>query len=262
MVFVFFFFKQKTAYEIVDCDWSSDVCSSDFKEKPNAILPTMGGQTALNLAMEAEKKGILKKYNIELIGANSKAISNAEDRKKFRKNMIEIGLDLPKSQIVNNINQASKALKKIGLPAIIRPAFTLGGLGGGIAKNKKDFKKIYNLIYPVIMNLKYQYNRPRPEQLAERLGFKVNVVKTKTHQTPAYPSGHTVYAAIGAYLLADMYPELSSDFFRKIGETGLARCLQGVHYPSDNEASMVISGAIWQDLRYKLFPDLEPYRKV
>ena len=127
---------------------------------------------------------------------------------------------------------------------------------------KKDFKKIYNLIYPVIMNLKYQYNRPRPEQLAERLGFKVNVVKTKTHQTPAYPSGHTVYAAIGAYLLADMYPELSSDFFRKIGETGLARCLQGVHYPSDNEASMVISGAIWQDLRYKLFPDLEPYRKV
>ena len=113
-----------------------------IKEKPNAILPTMGGQTALNLAMEAEKKGILKKYKIELIGANSKAISNAEDRKKFRKNMIEIGLDLPKSQIVNNINQASKALKKIGLPAIIRPAFTLGGLGGGIVKNKKDFLKI------------------------------------------------------------------------------------------------------------------------
>jgi carbamoyl-phosphate synthase large subunit len=112
------------------------------KEKPDAILPTMGGQTALNLAMEAEKKGILKKYKIELIGANSKAISNAEDRKKFRKNMIDIGLDLPKSEIVNNINQASKVLKKIGLPAIIRPAFTLGGLGGGIAKNQKDYLKI------------------------------------------------------------------------------------------------------------------------
>ena len=112
------------------------------KEKPNAILPTMGGQTALNLAMEAEKKGILKKYKIELIGANSKAIANAEDRKKFRKNMIDIGLDLPKSEIVNNINQASKVLKKIGLPTIIRPAFTLGGLGGGIAKNKKDYLKI------------------------------------------------------------------------------------------------------------------------
>ncbi len=112
------------------------------KEKPDAILPTMGGQTALNLAMEAEKKGILKKYKIKLIGANSKAISNAEDRKKFRKNMIDIGLDLPKSEIVNNINQASKVLNKIGLPAIIRPAFTLGGLGGGIAKNKKDYVKI------------------------------------------------------------------------------------------------------------------------
>ncbi len=112
------------------------------KEKPDAILPTMGGQTALNLAMEAEKKGILKKYKIELIGANSKAIANAEDRKKFRKNMIDIGLDLPKSEIVSNINQSPKVLKKIGLPAIIRPAFTLGGLGGGIAKNKKDYLKI------------------------------------------------------------------------------------------------------------------------
>ena len=72
------------------------------------------------------------------------AISNAEDRKKFRKNMIEIGLDLPKSEIVNNFNQATKVLKKIGLPAIIRPAFTLGGLGGGIAKTKRLFKIIKN----------------------------------------------------------------------------------------------------------------------
>ncbi|MDA9081846.1 carbamoyl-phosphate synthase large subunit [Candidatus Pelagibacter sp.] len=112
------------------------------KEKPDAILPTMGGQTALNLAMEAEKKGVLKKYKIELIGANSKAISNAEDRKKFRKNMLDIGLDLPKSKIVNHTREAAKALKHIRLPAIIRPAFTLGGLGGGIAKTKKEYLKI------------------------------------------------------------------------------------------------------------------------
>ena len=83
-----------------------------IKEKPDAILPTMGGQTALNLAMEAEKSGLLKKYKIELIGANSKAISNAEDRKKFRKNMFDIGLDLPKSDIVNNLKKAKKCLKK------------------------------------------------------------------------------------------------------------------------------------------------------
>ncbi len=112
------------------------------KEKPNAILPTMGGQTALNLAISAEKAGLLKKYKIELIGAKSKAIENAEDRKKFRKNMSDIGLDLPKSRILNHIKDAAKCLKVIGLPAIIRPSFTLGGLGGGIAKNKKDFFKL------------------------------------------------------------------------------------------------------------------------
>ena len=82
-----------------------------IKEKPNAILPTMGGQTALNLAMEAKNKGVLKKYNIDLIGANSSAIANAEDRKKFRKNMSEIGLDLPKSEIVNREKDAKKALR-------------------------------------------------------------------------------------------------------------------------------------------------------
>ncbi len=112
------------------------------KEKPNAILPTMGGQTALNLAISAEKFGLLKKYKIELIGAKSKAIENAEDRKKFRKNMSDIGLDLPKSRIINHFRDAAKCLKEIGLPAIIRPSFTLGGLGGGIAKNKKDFFKL------------------------------------------------------------------------------------------------------------------------
>ncbi|MDC3099755.1 carbamoyl-phosphate synthase large subunit [Candidatus Pelagibacter sp.] len=112
------------------------------KEKPDAILPTMGGQTALNLAISAEKIGLLKKHKIELIGANSKAIANAEDRKKFRKNMTDIGLDLPKSEILNTLSNSKKCLKKIGLPAIIRPSFTLGGLGGGIARTKKDFFKI------------------------------------------------------------------------------------------------------------------------
>ena len=111
------------------------------KEKPNAILPTMGGQTALNLAIKAEKIGLLKKYKIELIGANSKAISNAEDRKKFRKNMSDIGLNLPKSEILNSIKQAQKCFRKVGLPAIIRPSFTLGGLGSSIARTKEEFFK-------------------------------------------------------------------------------------------------------------------------
>ncbi len=109
------------------------------KEKPCAILPTMGGQTALNAAISMEKKGILKKNKVELIGAKAKAISRAEDRDLFRKSMKEINLDLPKSEIINSFGKSKRVLKKIGLPAIIRPSFTLGGSGGGIAKNKKDF---------------------------------------------------------------------------------------------------------------------------
>ena len=110
-----------------------------IKERPCAILPTMGGQTALNAAIALEKKGILRKYKIELIGADSKAISRAEDRDQFRKNMKEIGLDLPNSVIISSEKKAKQALNKIGLPAIIRPSFTLGGAGGGIANTKKEY---------------------------------------------------------------------------------------------------------------------------
>jgi hypothetical protein len=124
----------------------------------------------------------------------------------------------------------------------------------------KDFKKAYNVVDPIILNLKHKFNRPRPKQLGDVMDFNINVTKTKTHHTPAYPSGHTAYAAIAAYLFSDMYPHYSSEFFQMINIAGFARCLQGVHYPSDNEASMVITGAIWQDIRYKLFPELKPYR--
>ncbi len=129
----------KTYIEPISIEFLEEIIK---KEKPEAILPTMGGQTALNLAIKAEKIGLLKKFKIELIGANSNAIENAEDRKKFRKNMSDIGIDLPKSEILNNFKKSKQTLRKIGLPAIIRPSFTLGGLGGGIARTKKDFFKI------------------------------------------------------------------------------------------------------------------------
>jgi hypothetical protein len=124
--------------------------------------------------------------------------------------------------------------------------------------DKSDFDKVWSIARPVIMNLKYQYNRPRPDQLASFFGIGINVTETKTHQTPAYPSGHTSYAAFAAYLLSDMYPEYSHQFFSQVGVAGYARCLQGVHYPSDNEAAMIISGAIWEDVKYTLFPNLQP----
>ena len=111
-------------------------------EKPDAILPTMGGQTGLNAAMLLHKNGILKKYNIELIGANAEAIDRAEDRQKFKKHMNEIGLESARSEICTSIDQALNILKEINLPNIIRPSFTLGGTGGGVAHTEEEYLKI------------------------------------------------------------------------------------------------------------------------
>jgi len=112
------------------------------KEKPDAILPTVGGQTALNCALALEKNGVLKKYNIELIGANVSAIKKAEDRALFQKAMEKIGLETPKNGIVHNLDEAKLVLSKVGLPAIIRPSFTMGGAGGGVAYSEKEFYEI------------------------------------------------------------------------------------------------------------------------
>ena len=112
------------------------------KERPDALLPTMGGQTALNTALTLDKKGILKKFSVELIGANKKAIDRAEDRELFRECMLNIGLECPKGLLAHNLKDARKALKKIGTPLVIRPSYTLGGTGGGIANNKKEFERI------------------------------------------------------------------------------------------------------------------------
>ncbi len=112
------------------------------KEKPDAILPTMGGQTALNTAMSLHRDGRLAKYGVELIGANAEAIDKAEDRLLFRDAMTKIGLESPKSEAVHNREEAAKALELVGLPAIIRPSFTLGGTGGGIAYNRDEFFEI------------------------------------------------------------------------------------------------------------------------
>ncbi len=112
------------------------------KERPDALLPTMGGQTALNTALALSKNGTLKRLGVELIGANEDAIEKAEDRQKFRDIMDTLGLESPKSEVVNTLQQAMEALPKVGLPAIIRPSFTLGGTGGGIAYNRDEFEKI------------------------------------------------------------------------------------------------------------------------
>ncbi|MDE2084637.1 MAG: carbamoyl-phosphate synthase large subunit [Xanthomonadaceae bacterium] len=112
------------------------------KEKPDALLPTMGGQTALNCALDLADCGILEKYNVELIGASREAIRMAEDRALFRQAMIEIGLECPKAEVAKSHEQALEIQTKVGYPTIIRPSFTLGGSGGGIAYNREEFDEI------------------------------------------------------------------------------------------------------------------------
>ena len=109
------------------------------KERPDAILPTMGGQTALNLTVELAAKGILDKFNVELIGANIASIKKAEDRELFRQAMLKAGLDVPKSRTVKSVEEGLETLKQIPFPIILRPSFTLGGEGGGIATQQEEF---------------------------------------------------------------------------------------------------------------------------
>ncbi len=112
------------------------------KERPDALLPTMGGQTGLNCALDLVREGVLEKYGVEMIAASREAIDMAEDRELFRKAMTEIGLEVPASTIAHSMEEALEKQAEIGFPTIIRPSFTLGGTGGGIAYNRDEFKKI------------------------------------------------------------------------------------------------------------------------
>ncbi|MBW3608268.1 MAG: carbamoyl-phosphate synthase large subunit [Actinobacteria bacterium] len=112
------------------------------KERPDAVLPTMGGQTALNTALALAKNGTLERLGVELIGANAEAIEKAEDRLKFREAMDRIGLESPRSAIAHSLEEAREGREKVGLPTFIRPSFTLGGTGGGIAYNREEFEQI------------------------------------------------------------------------------------------------------------------------
>ncbi len=112
------------------------------KERPDALLPTMGGQTGLNTALSLAKMGVLDKYKVQLIGASKEAIDKAEDRELFRRAMEKIGLECPKSFLAHSLEDAVQALEEIGLPAIIRPSYTMGGTGGGIAYNREEYEEI------------------------------------------------------------------------------------------------------------------------
>ena len=112
------------------------------KERPDAILPTLGGQTALNTAIEVAKTGVFKKYSVEMIGASEEAINKAEDRELFRNAMNKIGLKIPKSDFATNMQEVEEVSRRIGFPIIVRPSFTLGGTGGGVAYNMEEVTRL------------------------------------------------------------------------------------------------------------------------
>ena len=112
------------------------------KEKPDALLPTMGGQTALNCALDLDREGVLEKFGVEMVGASKEAIDMAEDREKFKIAMEEIGLEMPRAAVAHSMEEAHQVQAMVGYPTIIRPSFTMGGSGGGIAYNKQEFEEI------------------------------------------------------------------------------------------------------------------------
>jgi len=127
----------RTYIEPLSASWVERVIEA---EKPDALLPTMGGQTALNIAMELDERGVLEKYGVELIGADAKSIRMAEDREQFTKAMHRIGLSVPHGGFARTLDEALAIVEETLYPAIIRPSFTLGGTGGGIAYNLKEFE--------------------------------------------------------------------------------------------------------------------------
>src|SRR5205807_9304813 len=112
------------------------------RERPDAILPTLGGQTGLNTAMKLHEHGVLEKYQVEMIGARAVVIEKAEDREKFKSAMLRIGLAVPKSGVARSLAGAQAVREQIGLPSVLRPSFTLGGTGGGIAYNREEFNEL------------------------------------------------------------------------------------------------------------------------
>jgi carbamoyl-phosphate synthase large subunit len=132
-------FSDRTYIEPIDADTVAKIIAA---ERPDALLPTLGGQTALNVSMQLFQQGVLQQHGVEMIGASAEAIHTAEDRERFRETMRRIGLEVPRSTLARSWEEAKEQMKAIGLPCVIRPAYTLGGEGGGIAYNQEEFETI------------------------------------------------------------------------------------------------------------------------
>ena len=219
------------------------------KEKPDAILPTLGGQTGLNLAFFLMKQGILKKYGVEAIGANVEAISRAEDRELFKKSMVEIGIDVPKSGIATDVEEGMKIGLAIGFPLILRPAYTLGGSGGATAYNREELEKaLANAleISPVHQVLVEQsvlgWKEIEFEVMRDCADNVIMITSMENVDPMGVHTGDSAVVAPSQSLTAEEYLQfvnLSKKIIRKIGITGGGANIQFAQNP-DNGKIVII----------------------
>ena len=219
------------------------------KERPDAILPTLGGQTGLNLAYFLMKKGILKKYGVESIGANVDAISRAEDRELFKKAMQEIGIDVPKSGIARKVEEGMKIGLGIGFPLILRPAYTLGGSGGSIAYNKEELEAFLAKgleMSPVHQILVEQsvlgWKEIEFEVMRDRVDNVIMITSMENVDPMGIHTGDSIVVAPSQSLTAEEYLQfvnLSKKIIRKIGITGGGANIQFAQNP-DNGHIVII----------------------
>ena len=219
------------------------------KEKPDAILPTLGGQTGLNLAYFLMKEGILKKYGVESIGANVQAISRAEDRDLFKKAMIEIGIDVPKSGIARTVEEGMKIGLSIGFPLILRPAYTLGGSGGAIAYNKEELEAFLGKgleMSPVHQILVEQsvlgWKEIEFEVMRDCVDNIIMITSMENVDPMGVHTGDSIVVAPSQTLATEEYARfvnLSKKIIRKIGITGGGANIQFAQNPANGHIVII-----------------------
>jgi carbamoyl-phosphate synthase large subunit len=198
------------------------------KERPDALLPTLGGQTALNTAIKLHERGTLTKYNVEMIGANAEVISKAEDRKLFKKAMEKIGLDLPKSGYAYSLEDARKILQEIPLPLVIRPSFTMGGTGGGIAYNIEEYEKIVQYGLEQSMNSEvlieesiFGWKEYELEVMRDKKDNCVIVCSIENFDPMGVHTGDSITVAPAQTLTDREYQKMRDDALKIIREIGI-----------------------------------------
>ena len=198
------------------------------KERPDALLPTLGGQTALNTAIKLHERGVLAKYNVEMIGADATVISKAEDRKLFKKAMEKIGLDLPRSDYAYSMEDARRILQQIPLPLVIRPSFTMGGTGGGIAYNVEEFEKIVQYGLEQSMNSEvlieesiFGWKEYELEVMRDRKDNCVIVCSIENFDPMGVHTGDSITVAPAQTLTDREYQKMRDDALKIIREIGI-----------------------------------------